>query len=123
VVFGLALGGGGIVPRLRRLFRSPGRKSKQVTVCYSADYEPSQRQAVLRAAGLRKAFGGVVAVAGFSLELSPGEVTALIGPYGSGKTTALRLIAGAIRPDAGQVFAAGHDVTAAPTAERVRLGV
>ena len=123
LVFVLALGGGGIVPWLRRLFHSPGRKSKQVTVCYSSDYEPSQGPAVLRAVGLRKAFGGVVAVDGFSLELSPGEVTALIGPNGSGKTTALRLIAGAIPPDAGHVLAAGHDVTAALSAEHVRLGV
>src|SRR5205823_11434192 len=106
-----------------RLFHSSGRKSEQVTFCYSSDYEPSQRQAVLRAVGLRKAFGGVVAVDGVSLELRPGEVTALIGPNGSGKTTALRLISGAIAPDAGQVLAAGRDVTSAPTAERVSLGV
>jgi ABC-type branched-subunit amino acid transport system ATPase component len=78
---------------------------------------------VLRAAGLAKSFGGVVAVDGLSLDLVPGETTALIGPNGSGKTTALRLISGATSPDAGQVVAAGRDVTAAPTAERVRLGI
>ena len=122
LVFVLALGGGGIVPWLLRLFHRPRRKTGQVTVCYSSHHEPSPGP-VLGAVGLRKAFGGVVAVDGVSLELRPGEVTALIGPNGSGKTTALRLISGAIAPDAGQVLAAGRDVTSAPTAERVSLGV
>jgi branched-chain amino acid transport system permease protein len=122
LVFVLALGGGGVVPWLRRFFDRSRSKPGQVTVCYSSDHEPS-RGPGLSAAGLRKAFGGVVAVDGLSLELSPGEVTALIGPNGSGKTTALRLISGAIPPDAGRVLAAGRDMTAAPTAERVRRGV
>jgi ABC-type branched-subunit amino acid transport system ATPase component len=78
---------------------------------------------VLRASGLRKTFGGVVAVDSLSLELACGETTALIGPNGSGKTTALRLISGAAAPDAGAVSFAGRDVTAASTAERVRLGI
>ena len=122
LVFVLALGGGGIVPWFRRVFRRPSRKTKQVTVCYSSDHEVPRGPA-LQAQGLRKAFGGVVAVDGVSLELNSGEVTALIGPNGSGKTTALRLISGAIPPDAGHVVAAGRDLTAAATADRVRSGI
>jgi branched-chain amino acid transport system permease protein len=122
LVFVLALGGGGIVPWLRRFFHRSRAKPAQVTGSCSSGYEPSQRP-VLSAAGLMKAFGGVVAVDGLSLGLTPGEVTALIGPNGSGKTTALRLISGAIPPDAGQVLVAGRNVTAVPTAERVRGGV
>jgi branched-chain amino acid transport system ATP-binding protein len=72
---------------------------------------------------LRKAFGGVVAVDGFELELRRGEAAALIGPNGSGKTTALRLIAGAIPPDAGGIELDGADVTAAGAADRVALGI
>ena len=77
----------------------------------------------MRADGLRKAFGGVVAVDGISLELFPGEATALVGPNGSGKTTALRLISGAVGPDAGQVTLGGRDLSDAPPPERVRLGI
>jgi branched-chain amino acid transport system permease protein len=122
LVFVLALGGRGIVPWLRRLFHRPRPKADQVTVGYSSEYEASHGP-VLRALGLRKAFGGVVAVDSVSLELAPGEVTALIGPNGSGKTTALRLISGTLSPDAGEVHAAGRDLTAVPTGERVRLGI
>src|SRR5439155_4100434 len=107
---------------LRRVFHKPGRTTSRVTVGYSRDHEVTTGP-VLRAQGLRKAFGGVVAVDGVSLELTAGEVTALIGPNGSGKTTALRLISGAIPPDAGRILVAGRDLTAAATAERVHSGV
>ena len=50
---------------------------------------------------LTKRFGSLVAADGVSLELAPGEICALIGPNGSGKTTVLRLLAGVYRPDAG----------------------
>jgi branched-chain amino acid transport system ATP-binding protein/branched-chain amino acid transport system permease protein len=122
LVFVLALGGGGIVPWLQRLFPRRRREPKQVTLCYTLDQEASQGPS-LRAVDLRKSFGGVVAVDGLTLELTPGEVTALIGPNGSGKTTALRLISGTVEPDAGEVLAARRDLTATPTAERVRLGI
>jgi len=65
----------------------------------------------------------VVAVDDLSLELRRGETTALIGPNGSGKTTALRLISGAEPADAGAITVDGTDVTAAPTSDRVRLGI
>jgi branched-chain amino acid transport system permease protein len=122
LVFVLALGGRGIVPWLLSLRdrREPPARQK-VTVCYLEKEAPGDP--VLHASGLRKAFGGVVAVDSLSLELAGGETTALIGPNGSGKTTALRLISGAAAPDAGAVSFAGRDVTAASTAERVRLGI
>ncbi|MDX6490524.1 MAG: branched-chain amino acid transport system ATP-binding protein, partial [Gaiellaceae bacterium] len=52
-----------------------------------------------------------------------GETTALIGPNGSGKTTALRLISGASAPDAGAIEFKGSDVSSATTADRVKLGI
>jgi branched-chain amino acid transport system ATP-binding protein len=64
-----------------------------------------------------------VAVDGFELELRRGETAALIGPNGSGKTTALRLIAGAIPPDAGSIELDGSAITAESSAGRVALGV
>ena len=58
---------------------------------------------ILVAESLTKRFGSLVAADAVSLELVPGEVCALIGPNGSGKTTVLRLLAGVYRPDAGRV--------------------
>jgi branched-chain amino acid transport system ATP-binding protein len=72
---------------------------------------------------LTKRYGELVALDGFDIELPPGRVCALAGPNGSGKTTALRILAGAVRPDAGAVVLGARDVTGVPTPDRVRLGV
>ena len=68
----------------------------------------------VRLAGVRKAYGDVVAVDGVELEIEAGEFFTLLGPSGSGKTTTLRLIAGFERPDDGRVELGGRDVTDAP---------
>ena len=72
------------------------------------------KTAALRLAGVRKAYGDVVAVDGVDLEIEAGEFFTLLGPSGSGKTTTLRLIAGFERPDEGRVELAGKDVTDRP---------
>jgi branched-chain amino acid transport system permease protein len=122
LVFVLALGGEGIVPWLLGLVRREARPRRE-HAAPSAPAAAAAPEPVLRATGLRKAFGGVVAVDELSLELARGETTALIGPNGSGKTTALRLISGASPPDAGAIQFAGSDVTGSSTADRVRLGI
>ncbi len=76
--------------------------------------------ALLEVENVTKAFGGLVAVNGMSLAVSPGEVLGLIGPNGSGKTTLLNLIAGTIRPDSGKIRMDGEDVTRLPNHLRVR---
>jgi branched-chain amino acid transport system permease protein len=121
LVFVLALGGEGLLPRLLELLRRDGRPRRGPAAPPAPATGPVEP--VLDARGLRKAYGGVVAVDDLSLELRGGETTALIGPNGSGKTTALRLLSGASPPDAGRIVLGGTDVTFAPTAERVRLGI
>jgi len=65
---------------------------------------------LLHLAGLRKSFGGIVAVNDVSLTVGPGELVGLIGPNGSGKTTLLNLVTGYYPPERGTVRLAGEDV-------------
>jgi branched-chain amino acid transport system ATP-binding protein len=67
---------------------------------------------LLEVRGLTKSFGGLTAVKGLTFAVAEGEILGLIGPNGSGKTTAFNLIAGLLRPDSGQVWLAGNDITA-----------
>ncbi|MFH5923106.1 ABC transporter ATP-binding protein [Roseomonas xinghualingensis] len=83
----------------------------------------SQTAPLLRVEGLRRAFGGLVAVDGLSFTVHPGEIVGLLGPNGSGKTTALNLISGALAPDAGRVVLDGRDVTGLPAHRLTRLGI
>jgi putative spermidine/putrescine transport system ATP-binding protein len=64
--------------------------------------------------GLRKSYGGVVAVGGVDLEIGKGEFFTMLGPSGSGKTTLLRMIAGFVPPDAGSIALGGRQVTREP---------
>lgn len=66
---------------------------------------------LLSVAGLSRAFDGVKAVAGLSFDISQGGITSLIGPNGSGKTTAFNAISGFLRPDAGCIRFAGKEIT------------
>ena len=62
-----------------------------------------RKGAPLEVPGLRKAFGGLVAVDDLSFSVARGELIGLIGPNGSGKTTVLNLISGALSADAGAI--------------------
>jgi ABC-2 type transport system ATP-binding protein len=73
--------------------------------------------------GVAKAFGDVAAVRDLSLSVPQGTVTVLLGPNGAGKTTTVRLITGALVPDAGAIRVFGLDPLADGTAVRLRCGV
>jgi ABC-type branched-subunit amino acid transport system ATPase component len=66
--------------------------------------------AALTATGLAKRFGGTQAVADVGLTVEPGTILGLIGPNGSGKTTTLNLLNGAVRPDAGSIRIGGREL-------------
>jgi ABC-type Fe3+/spermidine/putrescine transport system ATPase subunit len=72
----------------------------------------------LEVRGLSKAFAGHEVLKDLTLEVAAGEIVALLGRSGSGKTTALRLLAGLETPDRGTVRVAGEDVTRRPAARR-----
>jgi ABC-2 type transport system ATP-binding protein len=65
--------------------------------------------AAIRAEGLTKRFGALVAVDHLSLEVAPGEAFALVGPDGAGKTTTIRLLCGIMDPDGGRAKVLGFD--------------
>jgi ABC-2 type transport system ATP-binding protein len=68
----------------------------------------------LQLTGVRKSFGAALAVDQINLKVQPGEFYALLGPNGAGKTTTLRMIAGLLRPDAGQINIFGVDAVRDP---------
>jgi ABC-2 type transport system ATP-binding protein len=79
--------------------------------------------APLRTSGLRRTYGRLVALAGLSLTVGPGECVALIGANGSGKSTAVRAIAGLLEPTDGNVRVCGHDPHTEPDAEAARAAL
>src|SRR5262245_849310 len=72
--------------------------------------------------GLTRSFGAVRALDGLDLRVPAGQIYGLIGPDGAGKTTALRVLCGALMPDGGQAHVAGIDVARDAEAVRRRIG-
>ncbi len=73
--------------------------------------------------GVRKAFGGLVAVNDVSFEVAKGELLGLIGPNGSGKTTMLNMISGALSPTSGDILLSGRSTAGLPAYRIARVGV
>ena len=78
---------------------------------------------LLEVSGVDKSFGGVPAVAGASLAVEAGTVTALIGPNGAGKTSLFNIVTGFERPDAGEVTFAGRRIDRLPPHLIARAGL
>jgi ABC-type branched-subunit amino acid transport system ATPase component/ABC-type branched-subunit amino acid transport system permease subunit len=73
--------------------------------------------------GLSRAFGGLRAVQDVDLVVHAGDRHAIIGPNGAGKSTLFNLITGRLKPDAGRVIFAGHDLTGRPSHTIARAGI
>ncbi|MDG3442569.1 phosphonate ABC transporter ATP-binding protein [Nitrospirillum amazonense] len=83
------------------------------------DVDPAEP--LMRADGLAKAFNGHTALADVSFSVRAGEVVAVLGPSGAGKTTLFRCLAGLAPPDAGSVRVGGQDIARAAGRDRWRL--
>jgi branched-chain amino acid transport system ATP-binding protein len=79
--------------------------------------------ALLAAEGLELAYGEVPACRDVSFHVDEGEIVALIGANGAGKSTTLRAIAGALIPRAGRIMFRGSEITRLRSHERVELGI
>ncbi len=77
----------------------------------------------LRIRNLRKSYRKRLVIRDVSMELARGEVVALLGPNGSGKTTCFYSIAGLVTPEGGHVLIDGREVTALPMYRRAKLGI
>jgi ABC-type branched-subunit amino acid transport system ATPase component len=72
---------------------------------------PTNKNQILATDGLKKSFGGALAVDGLDISIDHGELVGLIGPNGSGKTTTLNLITGFLSPSDGEIIFDGEDIT------------
>ena len=80
-------------------------------------------EVLLRATGLRLAFGGVRAADGIDLDVMRGEFLAIIGPNGAGKTTFINMTTGYLRPNAGEIAYEGQRITGMAPRAIVRRGI
>lgn len=77
---------------------------------------------LVRATGLKKHFGSTQAVRGVDLKISPGEIYGLVGSDGAGKTTTMRLLVGALKPNHGSIEVCGYDVLRQTERARSQIG-
>ncbi len=84
---------------------------------------PASPAAMLDARGIAKSFGAVVALRDASLLVAPGQIVALMGANGAGKSTFVKILTGALKPDAGHVRIRGQDSTVASPAGARRSGL
>lgn len=78
---------------------------------------------LLRASGLVRRFGGLVAVNEVSLDVADREIVGLIGPNGAGKTSLFNMLSGQLGPDSGSVSFGGQDITGASASVCARVGI
>lgn len=78
---------------------------------------------LLQVTGLKRSFGGFVAVEDVEFDIREGEIRGMVGPNGAGKSTIFNLISGYLKPNGGRVMFRGHDITGLPLEEVARRGL
>lgn len=84
---------------------------------------PVEREILLRASGIEKRFGAVVAASGIEVAVGVGERVSLIGSNGAGKTTFVNMITGYLKPDTGSILLGERDITRLAPRQITQLGV
>ncbi|HWV55490.1 branched-chain amino acid ABC transporter ATP-binding protein/permease [Pseudorhodoplanes sp.] len=112
----------GILPLFRRFFPAAKRPDPAPAPVLTRRKHQSAGP-LLELKGIRKTFGGLVAVENASFSVEAGTVTALIGPNGAGKSTLFNLITGILSPSAGEVWFAGQRIDRLSSREIAALGI
>ena len=115
----------GLWPYIRRLV---GPRTRHTASGTGESLPPTERplardSAVLAVGGLRKTFGGLIAVNDLTFQVHRGEIVGLIGPNGAGKSTSFNLVTGVLPATAGSVRFGGHDIAGWPARRIATLGV
>src|SRR5207237_6212161 len=103
-----------------------GRGPSGVPVGVSAGRSPERTNVgdlILDIRGLRASYGAVEVLRGIDFTVARGEIVALLGTNGAGKSTILRAISGLMKPDTGHIFYEGRDIAGVSTEDTVRLGI
>ena len=82
-----------------------------------------EQQYAIELRGITKTFGSVVANKNVELNVRPGEILALLGENGSGKTTLMNMLSGIYKPDSGQIFVDGKEVSIDSPEDAKKLGI
>lgn len=88
-----------------------------------ARQKPRQGELLLQAKGIRKQFGGLLAVNDISFSVTAGQIVGLIGPNGAGKSTTFNLVSGVLPLSGGEVWLAGERIDGLPSREVARRGM
>jgi branched-chain amino acid transport system permease protein len=107
----------------RRLPRADRKRDWEGAPPLPARDKPAHGELLLQVQGVRKEFGGLVAVNDVDFELRAGEIVGLIGPNGAGKSTTFNLITGVLGLTSGQVRYRGQDIAGLPSRAIARKGI
>ncbi|MFZ1882445.1 MAG: branched-chain amino acid ABC transporter ATP-binding protein/permease [Rhodoplanes sp.] len=115
---------GRFVPRLTRSERRPATPAAEPLHADSqGEAGPAPGEALLEVEDLSKAFKGLQALDGVTLQVKRGEILGLIGPNGSGKSTLINVVSGHYRADAGRILFRGADLAAIEAHRIARAGI
>ena len=87
------------------------------------DHGTQNEEIMLAAKGVHKSFGRRTVLDNVEIDVAPGEIVGLLGPNGAGKTTLFMIMCGLLKPDQGQVFLKGVDVSRQPLYWRAQHGL